>query len=117
MIAFQKKNDASILILSDNQTNEENDSYPIIISYPQKINTDPDIILKMIADTSEELLVVDKVIYKYLSQVSYFLQIFFNTIFVTFCNEHSLNCPPQFFFTLAVLKDRTCYPASKYEIH
>ncbi|KAI4462638.1 kicstor complex protein c12orf66 [Holotrichia oblita] len=73
MIAFQKKNDASILILSDNQITEENDTYPIIISYPQKINTDPDIILKMIADTSEELVVVDKVIYKYLSQehVSY----------------------------------------------
>ncbi|GJQ83155.1 hypothetical protein Trydic_g15390 [Trypoxylus dichotomus] len=71
MIAFQKKHDAATLILSDNQISDESiesDCYPIVISYPQKVNTDLDIILKMIADTSEELLAADKVIYKYLPQ-------------------------------------------------
>lgn len=50
----------------------EYDSYPVIISYPQKINTDFEVILKMITDTSEELAIVDRIIYKYINQVRMF---------------------------------------------
>lgn len=75
MIAFQKRNDATVFLISDNQVNcdtMEYDSYPVIISYPQKINTDFEVILKMITDTSEELAIVDRIIYKYINQVRMF---------------------------------------------
>lgn len=76
MIAFQRKHDGSILLLSDNKVSidMESDCHNIIIAYPQKVYTNLEVILKMIADTSEELGISDKVIiYKYLSQVSLFV--------------------------------------------
>ncbi|CAG9858763.1 unnamed protein product [Phyllotreta striolata] len=68
IITFQKKYDATyVLLLSDQQTLNSPSPNGIIVSYPPRISTSMDLVLKMIADTYSELS-MDKIIYKFLSQ-------------------------------------------------
>ncbi|KAK9870985.1 hypothetical protein WA026_009945 [Henosepilachna vigintioctopunctata] len=70
MVTFQKKHDAAyVILLSDNQVvSADYDSFPIIVSYPPKSPPQLETIMRMISDTVSELLIVDKVIYKFSTQ-------------------------------------------------
>ncbi|KAJ8930318.1 hypothetical protein NQ314_016867 [Rhamnusium bicolor] len=72
MVAFQRKYDAAcVILLSDNQVScdtTDYDSFPIIVSYPPRSPPQLEMILKMISETANELLNVDKIIYKFSSQ-------------------------------------------------
>jgi len=72
MVTFQRKYDAaSVLLVSDNQVScdtTDYDSFPIIVSCPAKAPSQHETILKMITDTSAELVNNDKIIYKYSTQ-------------------------------------------------
>ncbi|KAJ8952421.1 hypothetical protein NQ318_014513 [Aromia moschata] len=72
MVTFQRKYDAAcVILLSDNQVScdtTDYDSFPIIVSYPPRSPPQLDMILKMISETANDLLNMDKVIYKFSSQ-------------------------------------------------
>ncbi|XP_045479145.1 KICSTOR subunit 2-like [Harmonia axyridis] len=72
MVSFQKKYDAAyVILLSDNQVlydTTDYDSFPIIVSYPPKCPPQLETIMKMISDTVSDLVIVDKIIYKFSTQ-------------------------------------------------
>nr|XP_022912490.1 KICSTOR complex protein C12orf66 homolog isoform X1 [Onthophagus taurus]XP_022912491.1 KICSTOR complex protein C12orf66 homolog isoform X1 [Onthophagus taurus]XP_022912493.1 KICSTOR complex protein C12orf66 homolog isoform X2 [Onthophagus taurus] len=89
---FHKKYDASVLLVSDNQficVNSENDSFPIIVSYPQKICSNLDMILQMITDVSQDLSINDRIIFKYIVQehCTYVLCIIEPTVYIVLIFE------------------------------
>ncbi|XP_008191698.1 KICSTOR subunit 2 [Tribolium castaneum] len=72
MVSFHRKYEAAcVILLSDNQVScdtTDYDSFPIIVSYPPRSPPQLDTILKMISETTDELAIVDKIIYKFSSQ-------------------------------------------------
>ncbi|XP_057669777.1 KICSTOR subunit 2-like [Diorhabda carinulata] len=69
IVSFQKKSDAAYVLLIHDMTNVSNPTHNrIIVSYPQRIFLETDIMLKMISETNNELQTTDKIIYKFVSQ-------------------------------------------------
>ncbi|CAH1174279.1 unnamed protein product [Phaedon cochleariae] len=71
ILAFQRRYDvSSVILLSDTQVSSDttNNRFPVIVAFPSRNPPQLDTILKMISETNNELMNVEKIIYKFSSQ-------------------------------------------------
>ncbi|CAG9837538.1 unnamed protein product [Diabrotica balteata] len=85
IVSFQRKYDATYVILLSEKLIALNSGHDgIIVSHPHRVSPQTDLILKMIMETANDLQIIDKIIYKFITQEqnTYILTIVEPTIYL-----------------------------------